>query len=72
MESQRPGGIEAVLDEMLRETFPASDALQLDGLTLDGAPVSKQPPGPTGRQLGKNRAAHAQLLPAEGSAGSLD
>lgn len=39
----RPEDIEATLDEMLRETFPASDAPQLDGLPLDGAPTKRSP-----------------------------
>lgn len=37
--------IEAALDEMLRATFPASDAPQLDGWPLDGAAARVHPHG---------------------------
>jgi hypothetical protein len=40
----KPAHTEAVLDEMLKETFPASDAPQLDGLPLAGAPASRELP----------------------------
>jgi hypothetical protein len=32
--------LDALLDEMVKETFPASDPPQLEGLTRDGEPVS--------------------------------
>jgi hypothetical protein len=44
--SPRPGDTEQGLDEMLRETFPASDAPQLDGHALQGAPANALPRHP--------------------------
>jgi hypothetical protein len=39
----RPERVEALLDEMIKETFPASDAPQLDGV-LDAGPAANAVP----------------------------
>lgn len=38
--------VEALLDRMSRDSFPASDPPQLEGLDADGAPAAAAPPAP--------------------------
>ena len=44
IESPQPGNTEQALDEMLVETFPASDAPQLDGRALHGSAAANAVP----------------------------
>lgn len=41
---RRSENVEALIDEMSKESFPASDAPQLDGLEREGAPAANAVP----------------------------